>query len=75
MNSEAEGLPVALSGRVPVKVIGKIKKGQRLVSSDIPGVAWASMEDEYDPRAIVGRSLEDKTDGDEGTVEAVIGVR
>jgi hypothetical protein len=75
MNSEAEGLPVALSGRVPVKVIGKIKKGQRLVSSDIPGVAWASMEDEYDPRAIVGRSLEDKNDGGEGTVEAVIGVR
>jgi hypothetical protein len=75
MNSEAEGLPVALSGRVPVKVIGKIKKGQRLVSSDVPGVAWASMEDEYDPRAIVGRSLEDKNDGGEGTVEAVIGVR
>lgn len=27
MNSEAEGVPVALAGRVPVKVIGKIKKG------------------------------------------------
>jgi len=75
MNSEAEGLPVALAGRVPVKVIGKIKKGQRLVSSDVPGVAWASMEDEYDTRAIVGRSLEDKNDGGEGIVEAVIGVR
>lgn len=75
MNSAAEGLPVALSGRVPVKVIGKIKKGQRLVSSDVPGIAWACMEDEYDARAIVGRSLENKEDGGEGIIEAVIGVR
>jgi len=75
MNSAAEGLPVALAGRVPVKVIGKIKKGQRLVSSDVPGIAWASMEDEYDTRAIVGRSLENKEDGGEGIIEAVIGVR
>tara|TARA_R110000868_G_scaffold29533_9_gene109861 strand:+ start:174 stop:2414 length:2241 start_codon:yes stop_codon:yes gene_type:complete len=75
MNSEAEGLPVALAGRVPVKVVGKIAKGQRLVSSDIPGVAWASMENEYDTRAIIGRSLQDKDSAGEGLVEAVIGVR
>jgi len=74
MNSEAEGLPVALSGKVPVKVIGKIKKGERIVSSDVPGVAWALGEDDYDTRAIVGRALQDKEDGDEGTIDAVIGV-
>jgi hypothetical protein len=33
MNSEAEGQPVALKGRVPVKVVGPIKKGQRLVAA------------------------------------------
>ena len=36
MNKDAEGLPVALTGRVPVKVIGKVRKGERLISSDVP---------------------------------------
>jgi len=75
MNSEAEGLPVALQGRVPVKVIGKISKGERLVASDEPGMAWALGSDDYDARAIIGRSLEDKEDGGIGIVEAVIGVK
>jgi len=75
MNSEAEGLPVALTGRVPVKVIGKIKKGERLVSSDEPGYAWALGSDEYDTRAIIGRALTDKQDGGLGIIEAVIGVK
>jgi hypothetical protein len=76
MNAESDGLPVALAGRVPVNVIGKIKKGDRLVSSDVPGLAWALGEDDvYDARAIIGRSLEDKLDGDEGVIEAAIGVK
>ena len=75
MNSEAEGLPVALTGRVPVKVIGKIKKGERLVSSDVPGHAWALGSDEYDARAIIGRALQDKEDGDVGVIEVVVGVK
>jgi hypothetical protein len=75
MNKDAEGLPVALTGRVPVKVIGKIRKGERLVSSDVPGLAWALGDEEYDARAVIGRSLEDKDDGNEGVIEAVIGVK
>ena len=75
MNSEAEGLPVALAGRVPVKVVGKVAKGERLVASDEPGMAWALGSDDYDTRAIIGRSLEDKDDGGIGLVEAVIGVK
>jgi len=75
MNKDAEGLPVALQGRVPVKVIGKIKKGERLVSSDVPGVAWALGDDAYDSRAIIGRALQSKEDGDTGVIEAVIGVK
>ena len=74
MNSEAEGLPVALAGRVPVKVIGKVKKGQRLTSSDVPGLAWAA-DEETSFQAIIGRSLENKDDGNEGIVEAVVGVK
>jgi len=75
MNSEAEGLPVALTGRVKVKVMGKVKKGERLVSSPTPGYAWALGEDSYDARYIIGRSLENKESGNSGTVEAVIGVK
>ena len=75
MNSEAEGVPVALAGRVPVKVVGKVAKGERLVSSDVPGVAWALGSDEYDCRAVIGRALEAKEDGDVGVIEAVIGVK
>lgn len=75
MNKDAEGLPVALQGRVPVKVIGKISKGERLVSSDVPGVAWALGNDAYDSRAIIGRALQSKEDGDPGVIEAVIGVK
>jgi len=75
MNKDAEGLPVALTGRVQVKVIGKVKKGERLVSADMEGFAWGIGSDDYDARAIIGRSLEDKTDGESGIVEAVIGVK
>ncbi len=75
MNKDAEGLPVALQGRVPVSVIGAVKKGERLVSSDVPGIAWALGDDKYDSRAIIGRALHSKEDGDVGIVEAVIGVK
>ena len=74
MNSGAEGLPVAMAGRCPVRVIGKINKGERLVSSDVPGLAWALGSDQYDARAVIGRALENKEDGDAGVIEAVIGV-
>ena len=74
MNKDIDGLPVALQGRVPVKVIGKVEKGQRLTSSDVPGLAWAA--DVSTPiQAIIGRSVENKTDGNEGVVEAVRGVK
>ena len=75
MNDGIEGLPVALVGRVPVRVVGKVKKGERLVSSDVPGVAWALGEDEYDARAVIGRAIQDKDDGDEGVIEAAIGIK
>lgn len=75
MNSHADGVPVALQGRVPVKVIGKVKKGERLISSDVPGVAWAVAGEDVSLQAVIGRALQDKTDGDEGVIEAVIGVK
>jgi hypothetical protein len=52
-----------------------VKKGDRLISSDVPGVAWALADEAYDPRSIIGRALQDKEDGDAGVIEVVIGVK
>jgi len=56
---------VAMLGRVPCKVIGKIKKGQRLVTSSVPGVATAAVNlTSVETAASFARSLVDKdTDG------------
>jgi len=75
MNSEAEGVAVALTGRVPVKVEGRIKKGERLVSGSKPGYAKALMKNEYDMRCVIGRALQDKDTFDDDVVEVVIGVK
>ena len=76
MNSGAQGLPVALQGRVPVKVIGKVYKGQRLVSAMVAGTACALIDEtQYDPRTVIGRALADKDTEDAGVIEAVIGVK
>lgn len=51
-------LPVALAGRVPVFVVGDVKKGQRLTTSSLRGVAMAAHEG-INPLAVIGRSLVD----------------
>jgi len=67
MNSDLKnGTVVALKGRVPVRVIGKVKKGQPLGPSDIPGVAKYT-EDKY-----FAIALKSKTTEEEGLIEAVI---
>lgn len=63
--------PVAMTGRVPVKVIGKVKKGDRLVSAG-NGVARAARLGEATAFNVVGRSLTEKQDELLGTVEAIV---
>lgn len=65
--------PVALKGRVPCLVKGIVRKGQRIVPSDIPGIGMAV--DHFDPAATVGRAITDKQDFDTGMVEVAVGVR
>jgi hypothetical protein len=68
--------PVALTGRVPVKVIGKVNKGDRIVASDIPGVGKAVTPQQIKfVLQIVGRALEAKETEEVGLVEVVVGVR
>jgi len=62
---------VALVGRVPCKVVGKIKKGDILVTAGIHGVATVS----DDPRVgtIVGKAIEDYDSDHIGTIEIAVG--
>lgn len=81
MNSTLAGtsVAVALSGRVPCRVIGEVRKGQRLVASETPGVARVATEHEHseglDWFRVIGRALEDKTTLAEGKVEIVVGTK
>jgi hypothetical protein len=45
-NNEGIIQNIALVGRVPVKVIGKVKKFDKLVLSNTPGVARIKQKDE-----------------------------
>ena len=63
--------PVAVNGRVPVRVVGKIRKGDRLVSAG-NGLARAGAKHELSAFNVIGRSLEDKLDTGEGTIEAIV---
>jgi hypothetical protein len=62
---------IAVGGRVQVKVIGKVKKGQRLVSAG-NGMARAAQKGEATAFNIIGRSLEDKLTDEIGAVEAFV---
>jgi hypothetical protein len=62
---------VAISGRVPVRVIGPVRKGQRLISAG-NGLARGAERHEITGLNIIGRSLEDKITDNEGIVEAIV---
>lgn len=64
---------VALAGRVPCRVKGLIKKGDRLVASDVPGVAIAMSLEKYQPGCIIGKALENHESTEEGLIEVVVG--
>ena len=63
--------PVAVNGRVPVRVIGTVTKGDRLVSAG-RGLARAATRNEMTAFNVIGRALENKTSMGEGTVEAIV---
>ena len=66
---------IALAGRIPVRVVGKVSKGERLVTSNVPGHAQAAGQTPCAGTFIVGRALVDKINDDPGVIEAVVGVK
>jgi len=68
MNSEASGQAIALVGRVPVRIVGNVSKGDTVYSTD-QGVASIN-----GLGAIVGIALETNTDEKEKLIECVLKV-
>ena len=74
MNSALEGehvIAVALTGRVPCKVLGRVNKGDILVTSAIPGYACVDNNPAYG--TIIGKAVEAKTDDSKGIIEVLVG--
>ena len=73
MNAELAGTRalVALQGRVPCKVVGRVKKGDMLTTAGIVGHAAKAI----DPRVgtIIGKALEDKDYTEMGVIEVAVG--
>jgi hypothetical protein len=71
MNSEIDGVGVALQGRVNCFVKGTVVRGDMLVTSDIPGVAMTNNE----PSAgtIIGKALGNYNNEQVGVIEVVVG--
>jgi hypothetical protein len=66
--------PVAMTGRVPVKAIGIIHRGDRLVSAG-SGVARAAQPGEATAFNVIGRSLENKHSEELGIIEAIVTIK
>jgi hypothetical protein len=65
---------IAIAGRVHVKVIGTVQKGDRLVSAG-DGIARAANSGEATAFNTIGRSLINKDTEDTGIIEAVVVIR
>jgi hypothetical protein len=63
--------PIAMTGRVPVRVTGSIRKGDRLVAAG-NGLARAARANEATAFNVIGRALENKTTNDDGVIEAIV---
>jgi hypothetical protein len=76
MNATQTGehvIAVALVGRVPCQVIGTFNKGDRLVASELAGVATVLDMSKYEPGCIIGKALESYASDSVGVIEVAVG--
>jgi hypothetical protein len=73
MNSEVQGLPVALTGRVPCLVQGPINKGEVLVTGLKSGTAQKINPARFQPGCVIGKSIENIPDDELKLIEIVVG--
>ena len=74
MNEQCQGLKVlvALQGRVPCRVVGKVEKGDLMITSKIKGVA-VSVKGDAKAGTIIGKALENYDSDHIGTIEVAVG--
>jgi hypothetical protein len=72
MNAGQPGLPVALRGRVPVKVVGSVVKGDSLVTSSTPGHAHSVGRVRSYGQAVFAKAVETNDNPGEKIIQAVI---
>jgi len=70
MNSDSDGVAVALTGRVPCKVTGTVEKGALLVTSEVKGHAMQALQAEAG--RIIGKAITAHTSNDEGVIEILV---
>jgi hypothetical protein len=70
--SDATHPYVAMTGRVDVKVIGSVNKGDRLISASVPGYARAATKAEWTAFNVIGRALTSKESEGAGSVLAAV---
>jgi hypothetical protein len=66
--------PVAMTGRVPVRTMGTVRKGDRLVAAG-DGLARSALPGEVTAFNVIGRALQDKPTESEGMVEAIVSIK
>jgi len=69
MNSESDGVEVALCGRVPCKVVGPVNKGDLLTSSDVKGHARSN--NSAPAGRIIGKAI-GSSEGGEAVIEVLV---
>ena len=74
MNNDCPGekVLVALQGRVPCKIIGKVEKGDLIIASGIPGVATSAGGDAKSG-TIIGKAIETYDSDRIGIIEVAVG--
>ncbi|MDB4335255.1 hypothetical protein OAA05_00270 [bacterium] len=70
MNSDADGVAIALKGRVPCKVTGDIQKGALIVTSSIKGHGMQA--NQTMPGTVIGKAIEAKKGDGEGVIEILV---
>jgi hypothetical protein len=73
MNQDQKGIKVciALAGRVPCWVVGRVKKGDLLTTATTSGCAMKAINPTLG--SIVGKALEDKDSGEAGIIQIAVG--
>ena len=72
MNAGMPGLPIALRGRVKVRVAGAVVKGDSLITSSTPGVAVSVGRDRQYAQAVFAKAIETDIEDGEKIITAVI---